>query len=73
MSAIDATKPTAGTALTADVRANFLAAKNGIDVNIVAAAVALAVSNAHAARAERRLALTVEKPAAIRYGDLTPA
>jgi HK97 family phage major capsid protein len=24
-------------------------------------------------RAERRLALTVEKPAAIRYGDLTPA
>jgi hypothetical protein len=24
-------------------------------------------------RAERRLALTVEKPAAIRFGDLTPA
>jgi hypothetical protein len=24
-------------------------------------------------RAERRLALTVEKPAAARYGDLTPA
>ena len=58
MSAIDATKPTAGTALTADVRANFLAAKNEIDTNTAAAAAALAATNAHSARVDNPHALT---------------
>ncbi len=52
MSAIDATKPTAGTALTADVRANFLAAKNEIDANTAAAAAALSAANTHSARVD---------------------
>ena len=58
MSAIDATKPTAGTALTADVRANFLAAKNEIDANTAAAAAALSAANAHSARVDNPHALT---------------
>lgn len=65
---------TADTVLVGDLRmAATLHNREGLTVQMFDQDENNAQLNLITIRAERRLALTVEKPAAIRYGDLTPA